>query len=114
MKCGVEIDAQQSFCDNCLTGMEKHPVKPGTPVVLPQKAYAAPVKRSTNHRRPRRQEENISRLRIRLRLSAMLCVLLIAALALSVTYIWHLRQEATPAPPDPGQNYSTGSTAPSN
>ncbi len=116
MKCGVEIPAEQVFCDNCLTGMQKHPVKPDTPVVLPPKAFApAPKRTGPHHRRPRRQEDSPVRLRIRLRILACVCLLLVAALAMCITYIMHLWQQPAPQPPDPGQNYSTGSinTAPS-
>lgn len=110
MKCGVEIPAEQVFCDSCLSGMQKHPVKPETPVVLPPKAFTPVPKRTgTHHRRPRRQEDGLTRLRIRLRLLACVCLLLTAALAVSASYIVHLKNQSEPKPPDPGQNYSTGS-----
>ncbi len=107
MKCGVEISSGQVFCETCLEDMQRHPVKPDTPVVLPPKAFAPAAKRP-NHHRPRRAEESAARLRIRLRVAAALCVLLSIALGLSIGYILHLRQQPAPETPDPGQNYSTG------
>ncbi len=120
IKCGVESQSEQVFCDSCLEGMQRHPVKPDTPVVLPPKAYAPTPKRATHHHRPRRTEESSARLRLRLRVVTALCVLLTLALVLSLGYIFHSRsQQPAPQPPDPGQNYSTGpihsaSTSPTN
>ena len=37
MKCGKTTTNEQVFCDDCLQVMAKHPVKPGTPVYLPQR-----------------------------------------------------------------------------
>ena len=37
MKCGKEVSEGQVFCEECLTEMERYPVKPGTPVLLPHR-----------------------------------------------------------------------------
>ena len=37
MKCGREIDGEQVFCDNCLSIMEKYPIKPSTHIHLPKR-----------------------------------------------------------------------------
>lgn len=37
IKCGREIPETQAFCDHCLEAMKAHPVKPGTPIQLPQR-----------------------------------------------------------------------------
>lgn len=34
LKCGRETQDAHVFCDTCLAQMEKHPVKPGTPVTI--------------------------------------------------------------------------------
>ena len=34
MKCGRSIPDTQVFCDKCLEAMDRHPVKPGTPVQI--------------------------------------------------------------------------------
>ena len=41
MKCGREAPDGQVFCGDCLERMQAHPVKPGTPVLLPNKKPAA-------------------------------------------------------------------------
>ncbi len=60
MKCGRKFSAEQVFCDDCLAEMEKYPVSPETPVVLPHKANAEPVKHSASSRRLRRDKDTIS------------------------------------------------------
>ena len=38
IKCGKESAAGAEFCEECLKDMERYPVKPGTPVILPKHA----------------------------------------------------------------------------
>ena len=51
LKCGRETVSEQVFCEDCLRGMEKYPVKPGTAVKLPERrepsSFRRPVKRRT-------------------------------------------------------------------
>ena len=61
MRCGTEIATDAVFCEDCLAEMEKHPVKPGTPVLLPRREKQAPVKRSK--KRTVKPEEQVHRLR---------------------------------------------------
>lgn len=49
MKCGIEIEETQVFCDDCLAVMEKYPVKPDVAVQLP--------KRTTVAEKPTRKKE---------------------------------------------------------
>lgn len=49
MKCGKTTTNEQVFCDDCLQVMAKHPVKPGTPVYLPQR-QEAPAGKKTGRR----------------------------------------------------------------
>ncbi len=76
MKCGNIIAADQVFCESCLAEMEKYPVDPDTPVMLPPRSGSTTQKRSPV-RRSRKPEEQIRTLR---GLIAILSVLLIAAL----------------------------------
>ena len=114
MKCGREIAAGRVFCESCLTDMEKYPVKPGTPVQLPSRKVAAPVKKQPARRRPSPEEQLVKvkkRFRVVSVVLALLVALLAGALYLAVNYI--VENEGKPLP---GQNYSssesTGSTAP--
>ena len=58
LKCGIEISGEQVFCDSCLADMERHPVKPGTPVNIPMRSKPLPVKRT--HRKIQKPEELIA------------------------------------------------------
>ena len=106
LKCGREIPVGQVFCQDCLTDMEKYPVKSGTPVRLP-KRQEAPVVKKQNHRRPPAAPEvQVKRLKLRL---WILSLVLVAVLALAGTAVWMLwsripRKEVQPLP---GQNYSS-------
>lgn len=37
IKCGKDTTAGAEFCKECLADMERHPVKQGTPVILPKR-----------------------------------------------------------------------------
>ncbi len=83
MKCGREISESQVFCAECLAEMEQYPIKPGTPVNLPNRA-AAPAIRRRRFRPHRREAEQIVSLRRAVIVLSVLLVVLLAALVLSV------------------------------
>ena len=88
MRCGREIPLGQVFCKGCLSDMEKHPVKPGTPVQLPAEQKVSSPRRSSG-RKSRKPEEQLSRLR-RLMIVMMLVFTLVVAAATALIY--HLCQ----------------------
>ena len=57
LRCGQEVSPDQVFCDSCLADMERHPVKAGTPVILPKRSKPLPVKRS--HKRIQKPEDQL-------------------------------------------------------
>lgn len=83
MKCGREIPPTQVFCDECLKEMEKYPVKPGTPINLPNRSAVPPLRRR-RFRPARREAERIVSLRRAVVWLSVVCILLLGALALSV------------------------------
>lgn len=84
MKCGRELKEKQVFCDSCLADMEKYPVKPGTPIYLPVRTVEpAAKKHPARKKQALKPEEQISRLRISVRL--LLLALIVALLAFSLT-----------------------------
>ena len=104
MKCGKGIHAGQVFCEECLADMEQHPVKPGTPVLLPRREKQSAVKRS--RKRIRKPEEIIRSLRR----TVLVLMALVAALGIALTICIHLlvtRNEITNPNELPGQNYGT-------
>ena len=105
MKCGREMTLGQVFCKECLAQMAKHPVEPGTPVQLPVHKPETPRKQS-NVRKPRKPEEQIARLRRRVRglVIALISVTLVGAIAISILVNIVIKSRSTVLP---GQNYST-------
>ncbi len=114
MKCGQEIPNDQVFCEECLLDMEKHPVKPDTPVLLPPRALDPNTKRPPvhhHHRRLRKPEDTISRLRSWVILLGVLTVALALAFAMAVTLVLRLMDQPPPPNESAGQNYSTNPIA---
>ncbi len=63
LKCGRETQDSHVFCDECLAQMEKHPVKPGTPVSIYKrqpKPVSNPVKKQKHAEEllPKLRKEN--------------------------------------------------------
>lgn len=80
LKCGKT--ARDVFCDECKANMEKYPVKPDTPVSLPDReAYFAQKKVSQPKRKATAEEQNIQ---LRKLLKLLLILWLITAVALVV------------------------------
>lgn len=102
MKCGREIE-EGVFCQDCLDGMRKYPVKPGTAIQLPKRRESTPVRKILSWRKTLTPEEQIRKLRKSLRTMIVLWIitflLFCAALIPAVSYLMedHFL---------PGQNYS--------
>lgn len=104
MKCGREIALGQVFCKECLADMADYPVKPGTPVILPNYEPKPVLRRPA--RKSRKPEEQLSFVR---NIATVLALLLIAV---SLTFgfitsaLLNKLDEKAEAPTS-GQNYST-------
>ena len=112
MKCGREVEAEQVFCAQCLAGMEKYPVKPGTVVQLPPRPSQPAAKKQPNHHRKplRPPEEQVKLLRKRARILA--CALALALAALIGTATLLVKEYVDSAGKLlPGQNYSSAASA---
>lgn len=95
LKCGQEVSPGQIFCDSCLADMEKNPVKPGTPVVIPQRSKPLPAKRV--YKRLLKPEDLIANQRRLIGwLLAAVVVLSLAVAALTIA-MFHYRDLAQPA-----------------
>ena len=93
MKCGKAVSEGQLFCEECLSEMERYPVKPGTPVLLPNREALIPQRKRRSVKRPRKPEEQVAALRSTVRLlSVILCLVLVIA-ALSIALNIHLMGE---------------------
>lgn len=110
MKCGRETPREQVFCEDCLLEMEKYPVKPGTVVFLPRNRVNTPPKKASK-RRVLSLEDQVKLLKKRVRILAVLVILLLGAvIAMAYPTFQHLMESQTKI----GQNYNTvvASTAP--
>ena len=106
IKCGREIEDDTVFCGSCLEDMKKYPVKPGIAIQLPGKKDAPiPKKIHVKRKQPPTPEEQILKLKKRLRRMTVLwlitALLLAAAIYPTVEYLTGRTILL------PGQNYST-------
>lgn len=103
LKCGNETPNQQVFCPECLEVMEQYPVKPDTPVQLPNRnALAKNVSRAQYIVTP---EEQIAKLRSANRRLAVAIGILCLALAVAVGAMFYFLNQPEEELPT-GQNYS--------
>ena len=84
MKCGKEVSEDQVFCPECLAEMDRYPVKPGTPVLLPHREPIAAQRKRRPLKRVRKPEEQLAALRKSVRLLCLILFLLLAIAAVSV------------------------------
>ena len=106
MKCGRDTRVGQVFCTSCLEVMAKYPVKPGIAIQLPGRKNAPiPKKAYPKRRQPSTPEEQVLKLKKRLRRMFLLwlvtALLLAAAVYPTVEYFRGFHSLL------PGQNYNT-------
>lgn len=106
MKCGRDTEEGQVFCAACREVMANYPVKPNIAIQLPTRKDApAPKKTHAKRRQPLAAEEQILKLKKRLRGMVILwlitLMLLAATIYPTVEYFFGERFLL------PGQNYNT-------
>ncbi len=106
LKCGRETEENQVFCQRCLEDMQRFPVRPGSPVILPRRREAAPPKRVSKRRGPSPEEQ----LRSLRRRSRILAVCLAAALLLAGVLAYPAWKYVDSKRLRPGQNYTAITT----
>lgn len=109
LKCGAKVEEGQSFCGKCLEGMEKYPVKPGTPIQLPNRKLQSSSRKNNSKRRIQpKDKEVITRLYRRNQLLVLL--LLLTMLLLSFVTIAYVKKTTEEPVKQPGQNWVVGET----
>ena len=106
LRCGVETGDQQVFCKECLASMEQYPVKPGTPITLPDRRVAAEPQRAVRKKRELSPEEQLARVNrlVQLLVAALAATLVTAGIFGSLLFVELTAEE----PQHPGtRNYST-------
>ncbi len=102
MKCGRDTEDQRVFCVDCLLEMEKQPVDPNIPVLLPKRDDSA-AKKPPKRRGPP-TEEQVKALQKRCRVLFLLMLIGWAlALVLAKPAVQYLMEDHFAL----GQNYST-------
>ena len=89
LKCGQEVSPGQIFCDACLADMEKHPVKPGTPVIIPKQSKPLPSKRT--HKRIQKPEDLIASQRQLIGWLLTTVIILVLAVAALTFLVFHFK-----------------------
>lgn len=108
MKCGREIGEDQAFCPKCLALMAACPVKPDVMVQLPMRQDNQ-QKKPQSRKKVRTPEEQVLHLKRKNRwLTAAVCLLLAATMALAYLSIDFFRQ--LDVQKFLGKNYSTVET----
>lgn len=93
LRCGKETEENQVFCKECLEDMERHPVKPGTPIQLPNRKVRGITKRSSFRVAASKWEDQIFRLKYTIFWLILVVILLIAALALCICLMLQITPE---------------------
>lgn len=101
LKCGREMEEGQVFCQDCLLDMGRHPVDPNAVVFVPKSGTSA-NQRKTSRKRQRSPEEQVQKLKRKVRLLTVLTVLLFALVtAMIFTVVLVYQRYQLPR----GQNY---------
>lgn len=110
LKCGRDTKEGESFCLDCQLTMQRYPVRPGTPVILPRRE-TPPARKTLIKRRAVPLEDQIRTLKRRQRLLSIFLITAVLIAALLAVPAWQFffgeRQR-------PGQNYTvvTNTTPP--
>lgn len=108
LRCGVETENEQVFCDSCRAVMAENPIKPGTPVHIPQRPDREPEK-APNARRVLTPKETIGKMRKLIRwLTAVIGVLTLVICILAGILLFHMNDSSVPD--NIGRNYTTTNT----
>ena len=93
LRCGNNAAEDQLFCDECLTNMEKHPVKPGTPVHIPKRPERKAVKRANFRLAVSKWQDRIFRLKYTIFWLVFIIILLLAFITVSICMMLNITPE---------------------
>lgn len=110
LKCGKKTDGSNVFCNDCLTVMDRYPVKPGTVVHIPSRP-AVPATKATQASPAAALSELITRQRTLIRWLASIAALLSVLLLITAAMLIQTLQADQSALPAIGKNYTTSTTA---
>ena len=96
MRCGVNTAEKEVFCSDCLASMEKYPVKPGTPVIIPNQNAPLPSKRS--YKRTNKSQDLITAQRRLIGWLLTTILILVLAVAALTVAMFHFKNMAEDQP----------------
>lgn len=115
MKCGKETRNTDVFCVECLTVMEKYPVKPGTLAYIPARSESAAA-RQIRKAKEKTPEEQIKGLHKLVQMLVIGILTLATTLSISIGVLVYVMTEETAVPESrtvpTRRNYSTATTEP--
>ena len=106
LKCGKEVSEKAVFCQQCLSEMNRYPVKPDTKFFLPKHTAPSVVKKAPPRKKVLSPEERISRMKKAIQALSLVLAVTMMALALSVALLFDSVTSETPEDAI-GQNYGT-------
>lgn len=105
LKCGKETDGTNVFCQECLQIMERYPVKPGTPIHLPQRTTHGQEKQPVR-RKETTAEDITQQLRSLTRWLTAAIAILSILLCITAGMLLHTLNDQQPVG-NIGRNYTT-------
>lgn len=90
LRCGKTTEENEVFCPECLEVMEQQPVKPDTPIVIPNRETRTPQKRTSQISPSFKKAKKISRLRSVVFWLILLVIILAVGLALALCILFQL------------------------
>ena len=90
LRCGRETEENSVFCPECLEDMEQQPVKPDTPIMIPNRETRTPQKRTSQISPSVKKAKRISRLRSVVFWLILLVILLALGLTLTLCILFQL------------------------
>ncbi len=105
LRCGKDTEEKQVFCESCRSGMEKHPVKPGTAVHL-QLRETKPQEKKAHRRKDEDPKQTVQQLRkLVWWLTATVAIMTLVICFLAGVLIHSLEESS--ADGNIGRNYTT-------
>lgn len=106
LRCGKNTEETQAFCSECLALMEKHPVKPGIAIHLPNRNPASPEKKASVRLREPTATEQVEHLRKTVRWLLGMIAALSVLLLLTAGMLLHVMDKQSVSG-NIGKNYTT-------
>ena len=110
LKCGRKIENSGVFCDECLSVMEKYPVKQNVALQLPRRKDEPTAKKSSKKKHQLPLEDQVKQQKRMIRRMALLIGVLFVAVCLLMGWLIFEVLEPNAPKDNIGKNYTTVET----